>query len=72
MIFDTQEFIKKLTMAGMPEEQAEVLACSQASLLDEHIATKSDLRELEYRLTIRLGTMMVVAIGMVATLVKLL
>lgn len=72
MIFDTHAFIKKLTMAGMPEKQAEVLASTQAALLEEHIATKSDLRELEYRLTIRLGTMMVVAVGMVATLVKLL
>ena len=72
MIFDTHAFIKKLTMAGMPEKQAGVLASTQAALLEEHIATKSDLRELEYRLTIRLGTMMVVAVGMVATLVKLL
>jgi hypothetical protein len=38
--------------------------------------TKEDLerslRELEYRLIIRLGSMMVVAIGIIATLVKLL
>ena len=72
LIFDTHDFIKKLTTAGMPEAQAEVLAAAQASLLEEHIATKTDLRELEYRLTIRLGAMMVVAVGMVATLAKLL
>ena len=71
MIFDTRDSIKKPT-AGMPEAQAEVLAYAQASLLEEHVATKSELRELEYRLTIRLGTMMVVAIGLIATLVKLL
>lgn len=40
--------------------------------LEAEIATKSDLRELEYRLIIKLGTMIVVAIGVVATLVKLL
>lgn len=40
--------------------------------IEAEIATKTDLRELEYRLIIKLGTMIVVAIGVVATLVKLL
>ena len=81
--FDTHAFVKELTAAGMPEAQAEVLAKSQANLIDEKLATKQDLRELEarlrrdmkeleLRLTIRLGSMMVVAIGVVAALVKLL
>ena len=56
----------------MPEKQAQVLARSQATLIKETLATKQDLRELELRLTIRLGSMMVVAIGVVAALVKLL
>ncbi len=74
---------KELTQAGMPEEQAEVLARSQATLIDEKLATKRDLKELEARLThdlkeletrmtLRLGSMMVVAVGVVAALVKLL
>ena len=33
---------------------------------------KRDLKELELRMTIRLGTLMVVAVGTVATLVKIL
>ena len=81
--FDTHAFVKELTQAGMPEAQAEVLARSQATLIDEKLATKQDLKELEarlrhdmkeleLRLTIRLGSMMVVAIGVVAALVKLL
>ena len=32
--------------------------------------TKQDLKELELRMTLRLGSMMVVAIGVVAVLVK--
>ncbi len=76
IIFDTHAFVKELTQAGMPEEQAEVLARSQAALIDEKLATKQDLKELELRLkhdlTLRLGSMMVVAIGVVAALVKLL
>ena len=58
--------MKELTQAGMPEAQAEVLARSQATLIDEKLATKQDLKELELRLkhdlTLRLGSMMVVAI----------
>ena len=85
IVFDTHAFVKELAEAGMPEKQAEVLARSQATLIDETLATKQDLKELEARLrrdmkelelrlkhdlTIRLGSMMVVAIGVVAALVK--
>ena len=72
IVFDTYAFVKELAEAGMPEKQAEVLARSQATLINETLATKQDLKELELRLTIRLGSMMVVAIGGVAALVKLL
>ena len=71
LAFDTHAFVKDLTRAGMPEEQAEVLARSQAALLDGNPATKQDLKELESRLTLRLGSVTVVAIGVVAALVKL-
>ena len=72
IVFDTHAFVKELAEAGMPEKQAEVLARSQATLINETPATKQDMKELELRLTIRLGSMMVVAIGAVAALVKLL
>ena len=87
IVFDTHAFVKELAEAGMPEKQAEVLARSQATLIDEKLATKQGLKELEARLrrdmkelelrlkhdlTIRLGSIMVVAIGVVAALVKLL
>ena len=72
IVFDTHAFVKELTEAGMPEAQAEVLARSQANLIDEKLATKEDLKKLELHLTMRLGSMMVVAVGAVAALVKLL
>ena len=72
IVFDTHAFVKEMAEAGMPEKQAEVLARSQATLINETLATKQDLKELELRLTIRLGSMMVVAIVVVAALVKLL
>jgi hypothetical protein len=47
-----------------------------AELVNDRLVTKEDLeralKELEYRLIIRLGGMIVVAIGVVATLVKIL
>ena len=72
IVFDSHAFVKELTEAGMPEAQAEVLARSQANLIDEKLATKEALKKLELRLTMRLGSMMVVAVGVVATLVELL
>lgn len=71
--FDTHKFIRRLREAGISEEQAEAIAeAFREANLEAEIAKKTDLRELEYRLIIKLGTMIVVAIGVVATLVKLL
>ena len=76
IMFDTHAFVKELTGAGMPEPQAEVLARSQAQLIDEKLATKEDLKQLElrltYNLTVRFGSMMVVGVGVMAALVKML
>ena len=108
-MFDTHAFVKELVQVGMPEEQAEVLARTHTTLIDEKLATKKDLKELEqatkrdlkeleqatkrdlkeleqamtrnlkelelrlmYKLTLRMGSTMVVSIGVVAALVKLL
>jgi len=82
-IFDTHAFVKRLTAAGMPVEQAEVLADEHARLLGEQLATKqdvallrSDLVVLEQRikdqLTIRVGGMLAAAVAVMAALVKLL
>ena len=71
--FDTHRFIKTLEQAGFDEKQAEAVAeaVSQAHV-EAELATKSDLKELEYRLIIKLGAMMVTAVSIVAVLVKLL
>ncbi len=87
LAFDTHTYVKRLVSAGMPEPQAEVIADEQRNLIANELATKRDLKELEtglkrdmkemelrleQRLTLRLGSMMVVAVGVVAALVKLL
>jgi len=69
---DTFAYDDKLKVASFTNEQAEVQAEVLAEHIDKRLAKKQDLKELEYRLIIRLGGMMVIAIGIVATLVKLL
>jgi hypothetical protein len=78
-IFDTHAFVKRLTAAGMPVEQAEILAEEHARMLGEQLATKhdiallrADMDRLKDQLTIRLGAMLAAAIAIVAALVKLL
>ena len=81
--FDTHSFVKKLKAVGFTAEQAEVFASEQARLIEDKLATKNDLvelesnlrrdmRELEYRIIIKLGGLMAASIAVVATLVKLL
>lgn len=60
-----------------------MFASEQARLIEDKLATKNDLvelennlrrdmRELEYRIIIKLGGLMAMSIAVVATLVKLL
>lgn len=66
MAFDTHAFIKRLTAAGMPEAQAEVLAEEQTRLIETQLATKSDLERLKQELTIRVGAMIIALGGFLA------
>ena len=73
--FDTLSFARKLQDLGFTKEQAEGFAQLQRELIDERLVTKDyldmRLKDLEYRLTIRLGGMMAASIALVAALVKL-
>lgn len=82
-IFDTYAFIKRLTGAGMPVQQAEILAEEHVRMLGEQLATKHDItllradmvameQRIQDQLTIRLGSMMAGGIAIVAALVRLL
>lgn len=71
--FDIRKLIRTIKASGIPDGQAEAIAAAfQEAHLEVELATKTDLRELEYRLIIKLGGMMMAAIAMVATLIKLL
>jgi len=82
-VFDTLAYAKKLKAAGVPSEVAEVHAEALAEIVEERLATKRDLKELEerlvnrlneleYKMTIRLGAMLAGTIVIVGALVKLL
>jgi hypothetical protein len=84
--FDTLKFANRLKAVGVPDKQAEAQAEVLSEALEvnlKDLVTKDDLakeiefirrdlREMEQRLTIKLGGMLVVAVGVVAALVKLL
>lgn len=70
--FDTHAYVKELQAVGFTEEQAEVQANTLKTLIESELATKRDLKKLELRLTVRLGSIMVIGIGVGATLVKIL
>ena len=70
--FDTLAYAKRLKAAGFTEEQAEIQAEALSDLVEARLATKQDLKELEMRLTIRLGAIVASGIIIVAALVKLL
>lgn len=75
IVFDSHTFIKRLRATGFTQEQAEVIVDASRDALSQPV-TKDDLKTellaLEQRMTIKLGALMVVAVGAVAALVKLL
>ena len=58
--FDTHRFVKRLTEAGMPTCQAEVLAEEQVALLDTHLATRQDIVPLKQDVVVLKKDMVVV------------
>ena len=73
IVFDTHLFVTELKAAGFDDRQAEaVVNTIKKSHKEADLSTKADLRELEYRLTIRFGTMLAVAVGTLAVIIKVL
>jgi hypothetical protein len=81
--FDTRTYAKKLKAAGFTEQQAEGQSEALRAVIDENLATKADraacradlqrdLKELEQRITIRLGGLVVGATAVLAVLIGML
>jgi hypothetical protein len=70
--FDTLKLARTLRdKAKFAPEQAEGVADALSEAFQDEIATKTDLRELELRLTIKIGGMLVIAIGALTAILKL-
>lgn len=75
--FDTLAFARKLESAGVPSEQAEVQAEALSDILQimekaraDEMATKRDLKELELRMVIKTGAMILGGIGLLFGLMR--
>lgn len=71
--FDTHQLIKELQQRGFTPEQAEGIndALKNALTVGE-VATRRDLKELELNLTIKIGILIVAALGFLTALQKML
>jgi hypothetical protein len=80
VLFDTLKLTRALReKAHFTQEQAEGLTDALSESFEEHVATKQDishleskLESLEQRLTIKMGGMFVLAIGVITGLMKLI
>ena len=99
--FDTHASVKRLTGAGMPESQAEILAKEQSDLYERLVTKeyfeftlkheleklraelkheleitktelKRDIKEMEQKLTIKLGAFLGISVTILAALIKFL
>ena len=71
--FDTYQLVVNLKQAGFNDAQAEaVLETVKTAHNETGYATKSDLRELEYSMTIKFLMMQGATIGILAVLMKVL
>jgi hypothetical protein len=78
LTFDTLKYANTLKAAGFTSAQAEAQAGALSEVLEvnlKDLVTKeyldTRLIQLEQRMTIKLGTMIVVAVGVIAALIKL-
>jgi hypothetical protein len=76
---DTYRLVTTLKEHGFTEEQAKGVKKVIEDIDLDHFATKADIREIrneirevELRLTIKMGAMLAIAVGVLATLMKLL
>jgi repressor of nif and glnA expression len=81
-MFNAYKYVKKLEEAGVTREQAETHIQIVSEIMESNLATQQDMAMLrqdvkheitlsEQRMTIRLGTIVSVAIGIAVTLAKL-
>ena len=66
--FDTHGCVKQLMGAGFAESQAESVVTVVAMAINENVATKQDLAELETRMTVRMVLINLAVAGLILAL----
>lgn len=69
---DTLKIYERLKAADLSDKAAKEIAEVLKETIDSSLATKHDLKELELRLTIKLGAIVTAGIAAVAAIIKLL
>ena len=83
LVFDTLAYAKKMKSVGFTDAQAEMQAEVLAEFIDQQVASKRDilemeqkmefkLKELEQSIVIKLGAMIAASIAITVSLLKLL
>ncbi len=71
--FDTLKFVERLKHSGISEKHAKAISEAFKDAQSEmEVATKQDLKELTYQLTIRLGLMLFGGLSLTVAVIKLL
>jgi hypothetical protein len=77
-MFNSLKYAKQLEEAGVSRAQAEVHMQIMTEIMETSLATKQDIldvrrdiRELEYKLIIKVGMLVSVSMGVLVTVVKL-
>ena len=70
--FDTHKAVKALTEAGFSETQAESVVSTVSNAISGDVATKADLKELELRMTLRFGGMIIAAVVILISAMRFL
>ena len=73
-MFNTLRYAKKLESVGVAREQTEAHVQIIAEIVEDDLATKQDIKDLEYRLIIKLsainGGLLACAIAILSTLLR--
>ncbi len=71
--FDTHQLVQSLKAKGFSDDQAEgINDALKNALTVAEVATRRDLKELELNLTIKIGALIVAALGFMTAIQKML
>ena len=68
-MFNTLKYARMLEEAGFSRDQAETSIRILVEIMEDKLATKQDIRELESRLTLRVGTMLAASVTLITAIV---